>query len=122
MSGATWLPCETYDLNGVAAEVGCITTSQVEIWISRGYYTPENKVPPGVKRAFTPIDCVKLSILADLAADGFTVADAGEIVRNHQASIRLGINFEVSRRCATVAVDVSARFSRFVLSALSKAA
>ena len=47
------------------ADAAQLTRYQVEAWISRGHFTPENPVENGKARKFTADDAVVLAVLAE---------------------------------------------------------
>jgi hypothetical protein len=54
------------------AKAAQLTRYQVEAWISRGHFKPENPVEPGKARKFTYEDAIKLSVLAEFSRLGLS--------------------------------------------------
>ena len=66
------------------ADAARLTRYQVEAWISRGHFTPENPVENGKARKFTADDAVVLAALAEFNGLGL----APTTVSMHTAQLR----------------------------------
>ena len=54
------------------ADAAQLTRYQVEAWISRGHFKPENPVEPGKGRKYTYHDAIKLGVLAEFSRLGLS--------------------------------------------------
>ncbi|MEZ5784750.1 MAG: MerR family transcriptional regulator [Rhizobiaceae bacterium] len=58
------------------ADAAQLTRYQVEAWISRGHFKPENPVEPGKARKYTYHDAIKLALLAEFSRLGLSATVA----------------------------------------------
>lgn len=65
------------------ADAAQLTRYQVEAWISRGHFKPENPVEPGKARKYTYQDAIKLCVLAELSRLGLS----STVVSMHAANL-----------------------------------
>jgi hypothetical protein len=72
---------ETYTIRQLAAATGLART-QLEQWITRGHFRPQNAEPETKARAFTLTDAICLSALAELVRLGHTAAAASPHVHH----------------------------------------
>jgi len=84
------------------ADAAQLTRYQVEAWISRGHFKPENPVEPGKARKFTYEDAIVLGAVAEFSRLGLSPA----VVSMHTAQLQFregrGALFVISMVCRQV--------------------